>query len=141
MRSRVNLPLTIVDVQLFAVNNSSPHALHTQGGKEDLRETIRACGQATQKSTVGRAHADLHRDDNRLSETLESLRLLREYHLLSQWALSILRKTNGRSMLRRKSVATSSRRRPQVKRRWILSWVHRNSAGSPRGWTQLSAWT
>ena len=37
--------------------------------EEDHRETIRACGEATQKGTIGRAHADLHCDDNRLSET------------------------------------------------------------------------
>ena len=35
------------------------------------RETIRACGQPMQKSTTGRAQADLHRGDSRLSETPE----------------------------------------------------------------------
>ena len=38
---------------------------------EDHRETIRACGHPMQKSTIGRVHADRHRDDSRLSETPE----------------------------------------------------------------------
>ena len=37
--------------------------------KEDHRETIRAFGKATQGGTIGRAHADLHHDDSRLSAT------------------------------------------------------------------------
>ena len=123
--------------------NSSTHALHTdetrrdetRGGKEHHRETIRACGQATQKSTICRTATTT------ASLKHQSLRSLREYHLLYQWTSLIMRKFDGKSMLRRMSVTTSSRRRPQVKRRWILWWVPRNSAGSPRGWTQLSTRT
>ena len=39
--------------------------------EEDHRETIRACGHAAQRGTIGGAHMDLHRDDNRLSENPE----------------------------------------------------------------------
>ena len=37
-----------------------------------IEETIRACGQPMQKSMIDRAHADLYRDDNRLSKIPES---------------------------------------------------------------------
>ena len=56
--------------------------------------------------------------------------VLRENHLFSQRPIFIRRKLDGRSMPRRKLVTTFSRQRLQEKRRWILSWVQRNSADS-----------
>ena len=53
------------------VNTFTAARLADTTREEDHRESIRACGQATQKGTVGRALADFHRDDNRLAETPE----------------------------------------------------------------------
>ena len=60
----------------------------------------------------------------------QSLRLLREHHLLFQRTISIMRKSDGRSTPRHESVMTSPRRRPQVKRRWTLPRAHRDPTGS-----------
>ena len=43
------------------------HALHADDGKKTTERTIRAWGQPIQESTSSRAHANLHRDDSRLS--------------------------------------------------------------------------
>ena len=48
----------------YVVNKFSVARLAHTTREEDHRETIRACCQATQKGTIGRAHAELHRDDN-----------------------------------------------------------------------------
>ena len=70
LRSKFKHPLAIVVVQLCAVDELLAARLAHRRW-EGHRETIRACGQPMQKSTIGRAHADLHRDDSRLSETSE----------------------------------------------------------------------
>ena len=64
-------PLAVVAVQLCVVDKLLAARLARSRREEDHRETIRACGQPMQKSTIGRAHADLHRNDSRLSETPE----------------------------------------------------------------------
>ena len=62
----------------------------------------------------------------------QSLRLLRENHLLSQWTISTMHKSDGRSMPRPELVTTSLSHRPQVRRRWLLPRAHR----LPMGFTQ-----
>ena len=69
--SKFTPTLTIVVVQLFAVFKLLAARLAHRRREEDHRETFRAWGQPTQKNTVGRAHADLHRDDSRFSGTEE----------------------------------------------------------------------
>ena len=110
-RSRVNLPLAIVVVQLFAVYKLFAARLAHTRREEDHKETIGACGQATQKSTICLARGDLYRDDNRLSETPEPSIFSRVPRTLSVDEFNDAQ-TDGRSMPRRKSVTTSSRRRP-----------------------------
>ena len=128
--SRVNLPLDRSWLRSFVrLTNSSPHTLHTQSGKKIIEkpsvhvveprrkarsvEPTRTC---TAMTTASLKH--------------HSLRWLREYHLLSQWTISIMCNLDGSNMSRRKSVTTTFRRCPQVKKRWILPWVHGNSAWS-----------
>ena len=125
------------------LTNLSPHALHADGGKKTTvrpsMHVFNPCRKArstrpTRTRTVMTAASRNHR----------SLRLLREYHLLTLWTISIMRKSDGRSTPRHESVMTSPRRRPQVKRRWILPRAHRNPTGPPplpKGWIQLSAQT
>ena len=92
------------------------------------------------KTTIGQAHVVLHRDDSRLLKTPE--------HSIVAWVLLappngwffIMHNSDKRSMLGLKSVMTSSRQRPQVKRRWILSWVHRNSADGLNSRHELERW-
>ena len=136
-RSRVNFPLAIVVVQLFAVYKLFAARLAHTRREEDHREIIGACGQATQKSTICLARGDLYRDDNRLSETPEPSIVSRVPLTLPMDEFNDAQ-TDGRSMPRRNLVTLSSRRRPQLRRRWILSRVHHNSAGSPRRWTRCS---
>ena len=111
------------------LTNSLPHALRTVGGKKTTGRppvrVVRPCREArsaqpTRTCTALTAASPAH----------QSLRLLREYYLLSQRPIPSMRKTNGRSMFRHDSATTSPRRRPQVTRRWILSQVHRNPTGS-----------
>ena len=88
------------------LTNSSPHALHTGDGKRTTeRPSVRAvnpCSKArsvepTRTCTAMTAASRKH----------QSLRLLREYHLLSQRPISSMRKPNGKSMPRHESVTTS----------------------------------
>ena len=58
-RSRVNFPLANVVVQLFAVYKLFATRLAHTRREEDHRETIGACGHATQKSTICQARGDL----------------------------------------------------------------------------------
>ena len=113
------------------LTNSSTHAWHADGGK---KTTVRPSVHVISPCRKARS-TEPKRTCTAMTATPrnhQSLRLLREYHLLTHRSISSMRKPNGRSMPRHESVTTSPRRRPQVKRRWILSWVHRNSAGSTR---------
>ena len=61
LRSKFKHLLAIVVVQLRAVDKLLSARLAHRRREEDHRETIRACGQPMQQSTIGRAHVDLHR--------------------------------------------------------------------------------
>ena len=85
---------------------SLPRALHTVSGKKTTaRPSVRVvnpCRKArpaepTRTCTAMTAASRKH----------QSLRLLREYHLLSQRSISSMRKPNGRSMPQHESVTTS----------------------------------
>ena len=110
------------------LTNSSPHALHTGDGKKTTEKpSVRAANPCRKARSVDPTRTCTA--TTAASRKHQSLRLLREYHQLSQWTISIRRKADGRNTPRRNSVSTSSRRRSQVMRRWILSWVHCNWAG------------
>ena len=101
--------------------------------EEHHRETIRACGQAMQRSTIGPAHADLHRVDSRLSGTpeLPTVACVPLFLKLGDPNHTFFPTERGRA--RCKPVTASSRRCPRVRRRWLLSRAHRNSAGPTWG--------
>ena len=114
---------------LVRLTNSSPHALHTDSGKKTTeRSSVRVVNPCRKPRLVKPTWSCIAMTAASLKH--QSLRLLREYYLLPQWTIFIMHNSDKRSMPGRKSVMTSSRRRPQVKRRWILSWAHRNSAES-----------
>ena len=111
------------------LTHSSPHALHTDDGKTTtVRPSVRLVYtsriarsvEPTQTCTAMTAASRIH----------QCLRLLREYHLLSLRPISFMRKPNDRPTQRHGLTTTPSRRHPQVKRRWILSWGHRHSTES-----------
>ena len=79
------------------LTNSRPHALHTVGEKETTEKpsvrVVNPCRKArtvepTPTCTAMTATSRKH----------QNLRLLREYHLLSQWTVAFMRKSDGRSM-------------------------------------------
>ena len=73
VEQQVRAPLTIVVVHRCAIDKLLATRLARRRWGEDHRETTRSCGQPMQRSTIGQAHADLHRVDSRLSETPEPL--------------------------------------------------------------------
>ena len=145
LRSKFKLPLAIVVVQLCAVDKLFAARIAHRRREEDHRETIRACGQPLRLrgEPTPTSHSFLC-TSRRVARSVEPtrtctamtatsrkhqrLRLLREYHLPFQGSAPILRIPDGWSMPRRCLIPTFSRRRPQVKRHWILTWVHRYSA-------------
>ena len=111
------------------LTNSSPHALHADGGnKTTERPSVRVVNPCRKAPSV-----ELTQTYNAMtaaSRKHHSLRLLCEYHLLTLWTIPSMCKSDGRSMPRHESITTSPRRRPQVKRRWFLSRAHRIPTGS-----------
>ena len=122
-------PPKIVVVQIHAVGSfSSPHALHTVGGKKTTGgpsvRVVKPCRkrrstQPTRDCTALTATAPAH----------QSLRLLRVCHFSSGQVQSSAMLMDGVCL-----DATRSRHPPDVARKCegILSWVHRNSAEATR---------
>ena len=111
------------------LTNSSPHALRADGGKKTTeRPSVRVVNPCREARSVEPTRT--YTAITAAFQKHQSLRLLCEHHLLSQWTISILHKSNGRSILRHESVTTSPRRRPQAKRRWLLSQTHHNPTGT-----------
>ena len=69
-------------------------------------------------------------DDSRLSETSEPSTVARVLLALPTADFKHAQTKRERSMPPHESVTTSSRRRPQAERRWLLSRTHRNPTGS-----------
>ena len=110
------------------LTNSSSHALHTGDGKMTTeRSSVRAVNPCRKARSVEPTRACTAM--TAAPRKHQSLRLLCEYHLLSQRPISSMRNPNGRSMLRHGSVTIAPRRRPQVERCWRLSLARRNPTG------------
>ena len=108
---------------------SLPHALHADGGKKTTeRPSVRVVNPRRKARSIEPMRTCTAM--TAASRKHQSLRLLREYHLLFIRTISIMRKSDGWSTPRHESVMTSPRRRPQVKRRWTLPRTHRNPTGS-----------
>ena len=120
----------IVVVQLFLrVTNSSPHALHADSGKQTAeRASVRVVNPYRKARLVKPTWSCIAMTAASLKH--QSLRLLHEYHLLSHCTIFIMHLSDGKSMLGRMLVTMSSRGRPKMWRRWILSLGHGKSAES-----------
>ena len=67
-------PIGVGRVNKWTQNSAErlvPERLTEAPENAGIEETIRACGQPMQKSMIDRTHADLYRDDSRLSKIPE----------------------------------------------------------------------
>ena len=123
------------------LTNFSPHALHIGDGKRITeRPSVRAVNPCRKARSVEPTRTCTA--TTVASRKHQSLRLLREYHLLSQWLISSMRKPNGRNMPRHESATTSPRRRPTSEEELALVAGPPQPDGvHPEDGTQLSAQT
>ena len=89
----------------------------THGKQTTERPSV--CGQPMQKSTIGQAHMILRHDDSRSLNT-RAFDCCTNSACTPKCTIFIMHNSDERCMLERNSVMTSSRRRQQMKRRWIL---------------------
>ena len=77
------------------LTNSPPHALHADNGKKTTEKppvrVVNPCRKARSAEPTPTCTAM-----TATSRKHQCLRLLREYHLLSQWSVSVMRKSDGR---------------------------------------------
>ena len=88
------------------LTNSSPHALHADGGKTTtVRPSVFVISPCNKARSVDPTRT--YTAMTAASQKRQCLRLLRVYHWLSQRPISSMRKADGRSGPRHKSVTTS----------------------------------
>ena len=105
------------------LTNSSPHALHAGDGKKTTEKPSVRADNASRKARSVEPTRTCTAVTS-ASRKHQSLRLLREYHLLSQRTISIMHNSDGRSRPWHELVTTSLRHRPHVRRRWLSPWTH-----------------